>query len=65
MGVYALVFFGSNPVGAPLLGWISMQFGPRWGLIGGGVLAAVPVIIVALVFNRLIVSGLTAGAVKE
>lgn len=31
----------------------------------GGVLAAVPVVIVALVFNRLIVSGLTAGAVKE
>jgi multiple sugar transport system permease protein len=31
----------------------------------GGVLAAIPVVIVALVFNRLIVSGLTAGAVKE
>lgn len=31
----------------------------------GGVLAAIPVVIVALVFNRLIISGLTAGAVKE
>ena len=31
----------------------------------GGVLAAIPVVIVALVFDRLIVSGLTAGAVKE
>ncbi len=31
----------------------------------GGVLAAVPVIIVVLVFNKLIVTGLTAGAVKE
>ena len=31
----------------------------------GGVLAAIPVVIVALLFNRLIVSGLTAGAVKE
>lgn len=41
MGFYTLVFFGSNPVGAPLLGWVSMEFGPRWGLIGGGVLAVV------------------------
>lgn len=31
----------------------------------GGVLAAIPVVIVALLFNRLIVTGLTAGAVKE
>jgi multiple sugar transport system permease protein len=31
----------------------------------GGVLAAIPVVFVALLFNRLIVSGLTAGAVKE
>jgi multiple sugar transport system permease protein len=31
----------------------------------GGVLAAIPVVIVALVFNRMLVSGLTAGAVKE
>ncbi len=31
----------------------------------GGVLAAIPVVLVALFFNRLIVSGLTAGAVKE
>jgi multiple sugar transport system permease protein len=30
----------------------------------GGVLAAIPVVLVALLFNRLIVSGLTAGAVK-
>jgi multiple sugar transport system permease protein len=30
----------------------------------GGVLAAIPVVIIALLFNRLIVSGLTAGAVK-
>ena len=31
----------------------------------GGVLAAIPVVIIALLFNKLIVSGLTAGAVKE
>jgi multiple sugar transport system permease protein len=31
----------------------------------GGVLAAIPPVLLALVFNRLIVTGLTAGAVKE
>jgi len=31
----------------------------------GGVLAAIPVVIIALLFNKLIVSGLTAGSVKE
>ncbi|MCB0916321.1 MAG: MFS transporter [Actinobacteria bacterium] len=48
MGFYALVFFGSNPVGAPLLGWISMQFGPRWALIGGGLLAAAALTLLSL-----------------
>lgn len=33
-------------------------------MAAGGVLAAIPVVLVALLFNRLIVSGLTAGAVK-
>ncbi|MFI0434044.1 MAG: MFS transporter, partial [Candidatus Nanopelagicales bacterium] len=36
MGIYALVFFGGNPVGGPLLGWVSNSWGPRWGLVGGG-----------------------------
>jgi multiple sugar transport system permease protein len=31
----------------------------------GGVLAAIPPVVLALMFNRLIVSGLTSGAVKE
>ena len=48
MGFYALVFFGSNPVGAPLLGWISDEFGPRWALLGGGVLAALSLALLTL-----------------
>lgn len=34
------------------------------GMMTGGVLAAIPPVILALVFQRYIVSGLTAGAVK-
>ena len=36
MGIYTLVFFGGTPVGAPLIGWAADHFGPRSGLIVGG-----------------------------
>jgi MFS family permease len=45
MAVYALVFLGSTPLGGPLVGWISQQWGPRAGLFLGGaasLLAALP-----------------------
>ncbi len=41
MGLYMLVFVGGTPLGAPLVGWVSQEFGARWGLIGGGVVSAV------------------------
>lgn len=47
MGLYALVFFGGNPIGAPVLGWVADTFGPRWTLIGGGLAAVVGLAIVA------------------
>lgn len=53
MGIYALVFFGSNPVGAPLLGLVAAHFGPRWCLVGGGLLAAGLLLIVTAVAARL------------
>jgi MFS family permease len=37
MALYGLLFLGSTPVGGPLLGWISQQWGPRAGLAFGGV----------------------------
>jgi len=37
MGIYAMLFFAGTPVGAPLIGWLSDLFGPRVGLIGGGI----------------------------
>lgn len=43
MGFYTLVFFGGTPVGAPAIGWVAEVLGPRWGLIGGGLLALVGV----------------------
>ena len=34
------------------------------GMMAGGILAAIPPVLVALIFQRYIVSGMTAGAVK-
>ena len=39
MGVYMLVFAGGTPFGAPFLGWLSQEFGARWGLIAGGIVS--------------------------
>ena len=36
MGIYTLLFFGGTPLGAPVIGWAAGRFGPRSGLIGGG-----------------------------
>jgi predicted MFS family arabinose efflux permease len=39
MALYALVFLGSTPIGGPIIGWISQEWGARAGLFVGGVLS--------------------------
>ena len=34
-----VLFFAGTPIGAPLIGWLSDQFGPRVGLVGGGLIS--------------------------
>ena len=43
------VALGGTPVGAPLVGWVADDFGPRWAL-GVGAVSGVAAAIVALVF---------------
>jgi MFS family permease len=38
MGLYLLCFMGGTPVGSPVVGWVAQSFGPRWGMLGGGVI---------------------------
>jgi MFS family permease len=38
MALYMAIFMGGTPAGAPLIGWISEEFGPRW-TIGIGAVA--------------------------
>jgi hypothetical protein len=39
MALYAVVFLGSTPIGAPLVGWLAGSVGPRAGLVLGGAAA--------------------------
>src|SRR5262249_48113706 len=36
MSVYAMARLGSTPIGGPLIGWISQEYGPRYGIALGG-----------------------------
>jgi MFS family permease len=40
MALYGMVFLGSTPIAAPLVGWVGEHLGPRVGLAGGGVIGA-------------------------
>ena len=53
MALYSIVFLGSTPIGAPLVGWIAELAGPRAGLVLGGVAALAAAAGGALAYSRL------------
>lgn len=40
MAIYMAIFMGGTPIGAPIVGWVANEFGPRWSL-GVGAAAGV------------------------
>jgi MFS family permease len=52
MALYSMVFLGSTPIGAPLVGWIAEVWGPRGGLVLGGVAAVAAAVGGAVAFAR-------------
>ncbi|MDQ6874897.1 MAG: MFS transporter [Actinomycetota bacterium] len=40
MALFMTVLLGGTPIGAPFLGWLAAVAGPRWSLIGGGLISA-------------------------
>jgi MFS family permease len=52
MALHVLVFFGTTPIGAPLVGWISETFGPRVGIWLGGLGSLVAALVIALIQVR-------------
>ena len=45
MALYLAVFMGGTPIGAPLVGAVAEAFGPRWGLIGGGLISVTAAVV--------------------
>jgi MFS family permease len=39
MSIYIAIFLGGTPVGSPLVGWIQDNWGPRWGVGIGAIVA--------------------------
>jgi multiple sugar transport system permease protein len=64
---YALIFtstLAAKTVPVALAEFVGRYVTNVNGMMAGGILAAIPPVVVALIFQRYIVSGMTAGAVK-
>ncbi|HEY1594909.1 MAG TPA: MFS transporter [Thermoleophilaceae bacterium] len=53
MALYSVVFLGSNPIGGPLMGWISGTAGPRAGLLLGAGAAIAGGLVARVAFARM------------
>jgi MFS family permease len=53
MALYILVFLGGTPVGAPLIGALAEAFGPRSGIVVGGLVTAASGLVAAFVMTRI------------
>lgn len=47
MSVYMMVLIGGTPIGSPIIGWVTEQFGARIGMLACGVVPATAALVVA------------------
>jgi MFS family permease len=52
MAIYLMAFMGGTLPGAPIVGWICSAFGPRWGMVGGGLICLLITAGLALLIAR-------------
>ncbi|MCW2539251.1 MAG: Permease, MFS-type [Frankiales bacterium] len=52
MALYLMCFMGGIPLGAPIIGWLAGSAGPRWGLVGGGLICLLVTVALAAVIGR-------------
>jgi MFS family permease len=52
MALYSVVFIGSTPIGAPLVGWLAEVAGPRAGLVLGGSAALIAAAGARIAYSR-------------
>lgn len=63
MALYLVCFMGGTPFGAPVIGWLAGVAGPRWGLVGGGLMCLISVAALGIWVAR--ERGLGAADVRE
>jgi MFS family permease len=63
MALYLVCFMGGTPVGAPIVGWLAAVAGPRWGLVGGGVICLAATLALGILFARR--RGMTSADVAD
>jgi MFS family permease len=61
MALYSVVFLGSTPIGAPLVGWLSQSYDPRLALLLAGITGLIAAWAARISFSRL--DRRTSGAV--
>jgi hypothetical protein len=58
---YAAIFAGRYPIGAPIVGWVANEFGPRWALGVGAASGIVATIVRPALPVRATTTAITAG----
>ncbi len=64
MALYSIVFLGSTPIGAPLVGWLAEAAGPRAGLLAGALAALGAGVVARYAFSRPQTERLPSGIVE-
>jgi len=52
MALYMMVFFGGTPIGAPIIGWLAEQVGPRSSLLVGGAVSVIATVVATALLAR-------------
>ena len=62
MSLYSVVFLGSTPIGAPLVGWLAEVAGPRSGQLAGAAAAGAAALLARFAWRRAEAPVLTGSA---
>jgi MFS family permease len=65
MALYMTIVMGGTPIGSPIIGWVGQHFGPRWTLVGGGLLTIFGVLLALALFARPSRAAAEAAAAAE
>jgi MFS family permease len=52
LALYVMVFQGTTPIGAPIVGWLGSRFGARWSVLAGGIAALLAAAVAVAVLAR-------------